>query len=172
MEAVLSLLDPSGDFINGCRYSRDDETSQEDPRKDPSCLHIPHQTHIVILDDSPHVWPSAYTALTVLPASRYDFIERFANHLRQDKRKHFPSDSDNFLKEDGLHAVIQAVHRGQPFPQPNSSSHQVKYRDSFRSVSTTDNSPTASDASWASAASAAPKTGWFDRLTSFLFSLR
>jgi len=164
MDAVLSVLDPTGDLINGCRFSRDDETSQEDPHKHPSCLGFPPDTHIIVVDDSPHVWPAGYTALTVLPASRYDFTERFVGHLRSGlgrasgSKRQFPLDLDDYLREEGLRSVVQAFYAGRAANEPMSPVD--------RSASTTDNSPASSETSWLSAASA---PGWLERISSLFY---
>ena len=166
MEAALALLDPTGDLIKGRRFSRDDESPySDDSVKNPSALSLPPETHLVVVDDSPHVWPAGYTGLTVLPATRYDFTERFVTHLkaginRGDRKRQFPTDGDSFLKDDGYAAVLRAFYAGSPVATP----HRVKHRESFRSASTVDNSPTGSDVSWTSAASV--RGGWFDFLTS------
>ena len=178
MEAALSLLDPTGDLIKGRRFSRDDESPySDDAIKNPGYLGVAQDTHIVVIDDSPHVWPAGYTGLTVLPATRYDFTERFVTHLKAGisrgdslrNKRQFPTDSDDYLKEEGYISVVSAFYAGKCVsPVANNSNHRVKHRESFRSASTADYSPTGSEVSWTSATSL-PRRGWFEFFTS-LFS--
>jgi hypothetical protein len=133
MEAVLKILDPEGNLVMGSLVSRDDEPpGTDEQRKDPKLVGAPEGCHVVVLDDSPFVWPTSSSQISVVAAQRYDFAERFVINLMSGvsssltstprrrrvytpspsagpAKHHFPVDSDNYLRESGFEKIIDIV---------------------------------------------------------------